>query len=77
MGMIALPAMSGYLSGGFSGFGVGLLMGGLAVKVCRSASRSFDEYRNKAAKASAIRREVRSLSALIGIKEPKLTRIFN
>ena len=74
--MISLPALSGYMFGGFSGLATGMLMGYVAARVCRTASQSFIGYKQKRAQADQIRGEIHTLSSFLGVREPQFRPIF-
>lgn len=76
LAMSTLPAVTGYLFGGVFGLFTGGAMGYLTAKVFRSTSQAFSGYKQKGTLANQIRNEVRNLSALLGVKEPKLRPVF-
>ena len=71
-GMVAVPAVTGLLFGGFLGIAAGGCLGLLSVKICRAVSRTFPKHASKAAHSKEIQAEIRDLSAQIGKKAPKM-----
>lgn len=76
LNLVMVPAMTGFVFGGFLGMFTGGLMGTIAKNVCRAASRCLPEYQMKRARAIQIQREIRTISALLGKKQPYLPFLF-
>ena len=76
-GMVLLPAVTGWLFGGVVGLITGVVLSKMAQNVVRSTSRAFDLYRAKAEQSAQINAEIRSISYLLGRREPILPRLFN